>query len=124
MTQQARRPRAARKASAATAQTYFVTGATGFIGKFLLEQLLQRPGSTIYVLVRPGSEAKFEQLQQRFGDAGERLIAVSGDLGDPDLVGADARKALATRSPSQGAAVSADAARTIARLVVPRTETT
>ena len=94
MTQQARRPRAARKAAAATAQTYFVTGATGFIGKFLLEQLLQRPGSTIYVLVRPGSEAKFEQLQQRFGDAGERLIAVSGDLGDPDLVGTDARKAL------------------------------
>ena len=33
---------------------YFVTGATGFIGRYLVERLLKRDG-TIYVLVREGS---------------------------------------------------------------------
>src|SRR5918996_960450 len=37
--------------------SYFVTGATGFIGRNLVEQLLQREG-TIYVLVRDGSQEK------------------------------------------------------------------
>ena len=35
---------------------YFVTGATGFIGRNLVELLLEREG-TIYVLVREGSRA-------------------------------------------------------------------
>jgi thioester reductase-like protein len=34
--------------------TYFVTGATGFIGRFLVDRLVRRKG-TIYVLVRKGS---------------------------------------------------------------------
>jgi uncharacterized protein YbjT (DUF2867 family) len=34
--------------------TYFVTGATGFIGRHLVERLLERDG-TIHVLVREGS---------------------------------------------------------------------
>ena len=34
--------------------TYFVTGATGFIGRHLVELLLRRQGK-IYVLVRSGS---------------------------------------------------------------------
>ena len=33
--------------------SYFVTGATGFIGRNLVERLLQREG-TIYALVRAG----------------------------------------------------------------------
>ena len=33
--------------------SYFVTGATGFIGRNLIEHLLEREG-TIYVLVREG----------------------------------------------------------------------
>ncbi len=33
---------------------YFVTGATGFIGRHLVERLLAREGD-IYVLVREGS---------------------------------------------------------------------
>ncbi|MEL0028655.1 MAG: SDR family oxidoreductase, partial [Perlucidibaca sp.] len=41
---------------------YFVTGATGFIGKFLLERLLMRPDAEIHVLVRAGSEDRFAQL--------------------------------------------------------------
>ena len=36
--------------------SYFVTGGTGFIGRNLIEQLLERDG-TIYVLVREGSTA-------------------------------------------------------------------
>ena len=35
---------------------YFVTGATGFIGRHLVAELLERDG-TIYVLVREGHEA-------------------------------------------------------------------
>ena len=58
---------------------YFVTGATGFIGKFLVEKLLQRKG-TIYVLVRRGSKKKFEALRKRFPGGADRIVPVYGDL--------------------------------------------
>ena len=64
--------------------TYFVTGATGFIGRHLIEHLLARKGE-IYCLVRKGSMRKFEELRQRFGADGERLVAVTGDLVKPML---------------------------------------
>ena len=64
--------------------TYFVTGATGFIGRHLLEHLLARKGE-IYCLVRKGSLKKFETLREGFGADGERLIAVTGDLVKPML---------------------------------------
>ena len=48
---------------------YFVTGATGFIGKLLLEKLLARDGAQVHVLVRESSKDKFEALQARYGDA-------------------------------------------------------
>ena len=60
--------------------SYFVTGATGFIGRHLLERLLARKG-TIYCLVRKGSESKFEALRERLGADRARLVAVRGDLG-------------------------------------------
>ena len=41
---------------------YFVTGATGFIGRYLVERLLAR-GERVYVLVRPQSMQKFEALR-------------------------------------------------------------
>ena len=63
--------------------TYFVTGATGFIGRHLVEQLLKREG-TIYVLVREGSRGKLDALAQRLG-AGDRLVPVAGDLSKPGL---------------------------------------
>ena len=44
---------------------YFVTGATGFIGKFLLERLLAHEDAKVYVLVRESSTDKFEALQER-----------------------------------------------------------
>ena len=40
---------------------YFVTGATGFIGKRLVKALLARRGSIVHFLVRPGSENKLWQ---------------------------------------------------------------
>ena len=60
--------------------TYFVTGATGFIGRHLVERLLERDGD-VYVLVRPGS---VEALDARWG-AQERVKPVVGDLTLPLL---------------------------------------
>jgi NAD(P)-dependent dehydrogenase (short-subunit alcohol dehydrogenase family) len=62
---------------------YFVTGATGFIGRHLVEQLLRREG-TVYALVREGSRGRLDALGQRLG-AGDRLVAVPGDLFEPGL---------------------------------------
>jgi len=75
--------------------TYFVTGATGFIGRHLLLKLLARKGD-VYCLVRKGSQEKFDELRARFGDDGKRLHAVSGDLSKSALgVSPAQRRALA-----------------------------
>ena len=58
---------------------YFVTGATGFIGRHLVELLLQREGK-IYVLVREGSRGRLEELRNAWGVDGDRVVAVVGDL--------------------------------------------
>src|SRR5947207_7049179 len=74
---------------------YFVTGATGFIGKFLIERLLQREDPKIYVLVRESSKEKFDALRERYGDAGKALMPVYGDITTPGLVSAADFKKLA-----------------------------
>jgi short-subunit dehydrogenase len=58
---------------------YFVTGATGFVGRHLVGELLKREG-TIYVLVREGSRGKVDSLQQRLGAEEGRIVPVPGDL--------------------------------------------
>ena len=63
---------------------YFVTGATGFIGRHLLAELLKREG-TIYVLVREGSRGKLDALVQRLGAPEGRIVPVTGDLSKPGL---------------------------------------
>ncbi|MFN8160197.1 MAG: SDR family oxidoreductase [Solirubrobacterales bacterium] len=63
---------------------YFVTGATGFIGRRLVELLLEREG-TVYVLVREGSRGKLEELRSRWGVDEGRVVAVVGDLSQPRL---------------------------------------
>jgi thioester reductase-like protein len=57
---------------------YFLTGATGFIGRHLVEELLRRDG-TIYALVREGSRGRLDDLSQRLS-AGDRIVPVSGDI--------------------------------------------
>ena len=37
---------------------YFVTGATGFIGKRLVKKLLARRGAVVHFLLRPESKSK------------------------------------------------------------------
>src|SRR5919201_3071041 len=64
--------------------SYFVTGATGFIGRHLVELLLEREG-TIYVLVREGSKGRLEELRSRWGTDDERVVAIVGDLGQRRL---------------------------------------
>ena len=58
---------------------YFVTGATGFIGRYLVAKLVKR-GKPVFVLVRKGSQAKIEALRSHCGADDKQLIAVSGDL--------------------------------------------
>src|SRR5947207_752437 len=64
--------------------SYFVTGATGFIGRNLVELLLEREG-TIFVLVREGSKGRLQELRNRWGTDGERVVGIVGDLAQPRL---------------------------------------
>jgi NAD(P)-dependent dehydrogenase (short-subunit alcohol dehydrogenase family) len=59
--------------------SYFVTGATGFIGRNLVERLLEREGK-IYVLVREGSRGRLEELKSRWGAGEDRIVPVIGDI--------------------------------------------
>src|SRR5438045_317444 len=59
--------------------SYFVTGGTGFIGRHLIRKLVAREGK-VYVLVRKGSEKKFDALVEEVGAADGKLVAVTGDL--------------------------------------------
>ena len=64
--------------------SYFITGATGFIGGELVGQLAKRKG-TIYALVRAESEHKLDALRKQLGLKADRLVAVRGDLTKPHL---------------------------------------
>src|SRR5450759_4604110 len=69
---------------------YFVTGATGFIGRRLLEQLLEKRQGKVYVLVRENSKARLEDLIERWSivvgpSAADRVQPVVGDLRRPLL---------------------------------------
>ncbi|WP_295360833.1 SDR family oxidoreductase [Arenimonas sp.] len=64
--------------------SYFVTGATGFIGRFLVSNLLKRKG-TIHVLLRKGSEKKLDAIAASMGWDRKRIVVVTGDLSKPRL---------------------------------------
>ncbi|HEX7271219.1 MAG TPA: SDR family oxidoreductase [Casimicrobiaceae bacterium] len=68
---------------------YFVTGGTGFIGRFLIGNLLKR-GEPIYVLVRKSSQKKLAGLRKEWGASEAQVIAVVGDLAKPMLGVTDA----------------------------------
>ncbi|MGJ8667906.1 MAG: SDR family oxidoreductase [Oceanococcus sp.] len=73
---------------------YFVTGATGFIGRFVVERLLQKKDAVVYALVRPSSKDKFEQIKSKLGASDKALIAVWGDVTQPGLVDPATQKKL------------------------------
>jgi len=58
---------------------YFVTGATGFIGRHLVEELVDHREGTIFVLCRESSLDRMEALIQAWGS--DRVVPVIGDLG-------------------------------------------
>ena len=59
---------------------YFVTGATGFIGKRLVKKLLERKGSTVSFLIRQESLGKVAELRAHWGVSAARAVPVVGDL--------------------------------------------
>jgi NAD(P)-dependent dehydrogenase (short-subunit alcohol dehydrogenase family) len=63
---------------------YFVTGATGFLGRNLVELLLQREG-TVYALVREGSKGRLEELRRRWGVDEDRVVGIVGDVSESHL---------------------------------------
>jgi NAD(P)-dependent dehydrogenase (short-subunit alcohol dehydrogenase family) len=63
--------------------SYFVTGATGFIGRHLVQELLDHREGDVFVLVRAGSVPRLEALSTRWGSG--RVVPVVGDLGEPGL---------------------------------------
>jgi NAD(P)-dependent dehydrogenase (short-subunit alcohol dehydrogenase family) len=67
--------------------SYFLTGATGFIGRHLVQCLLAKREGDIYVLVREGSQDKLAALiEEKWGpDAQARIKPVLGDLSEPRL---------------------------------------
>jgi NAD(P)-dependent dehydrogenase (short-subunit alcohol dehydrogenase family) len=64
---------------------YFVTGATGFIGKRLVKKLLARPGSTVHFLTRASDPERLEALYAFWGVDRNRAIPVVGDLKERQL---------------------------------------
>ena len=71
--------------------TYFVTGATGFVGKFLVANLLKRDhgkAGVIYVLVRKQSVKKLDATIAWWGlepKTQKRVVPIVGDLGKAKL---------------------------------------
>ena len=64
---------------------YFVTGASGFIGKRLVKALLARPDATVYFLMRNATADRVDALLSYWGTDARRAVAVAGDLTTPGL---------------------------------------
>ncbi|KGQ19397.1 3-oxoacyl-[acyl-carrier protein] reductase [Lysobacter dokdonensis DS-58] len=59
--------------------TYFVTGATGFVGRHLVSALLKRKGP-VHVLVRKDSRKKLDAIGAKMGWDMKRIVPVEGDM--------------------------------------------
>ncbi len=60
--------------------SYFITGATGFIGKRLVKKLLGRKGSVVHFLVRDASPERLAPLYEYWGVDDKRAVPVVGDI--------------------------------------------
>jgi NAD(P)-dependent dehydrogenase (short-subunit alcohol dehydrogenase family) len=63
----------------------FVTGATGFIGRYLVRELLAHVAGPVFVLIRKSAAHKLDELRCWWGPAAQRVIAIDGDLLEPEL---------------------------------------
>jgi len=68
--------------------SYFVTGATGFIGRYLVQELLTNREGEIHLLCREGSRARLDALITQQWGGSSRLVPVIGDL-RADRLGVD-----------------------------------
>ncbi len=64
---------------------YFITGASGFIGKRLVKKLLEREGSVIHFLIRESERDHLGALMEFWEADASRLVPVVGDLTQPLL---------------------------------------
>src|SRR5690606_15268567 len=64
--------------------SYFITGSSGFIGRFLLAKLFDRKG-TLYLLVRSGSKTKLKTMLKDMDAPMDRIELVTGDLTKKNL---------------------------------------
>lgn len=64
---------------------YFVTGATGFIGKRLVAKLLTRPDAVVHFLTRAVELPRLQELYEYWGTDATRVIPIVGDLTQPEL---------------------------------------
>ncbi len=73
---------------------YFITGATGFIGRRLVRKLLEHDGSIIFFLIRESEKDLVEHLHEFWGCDSTRAVPVVGDLTQPLLgvTAADCKK--------------------------------
>jgi NAD(P)-dependent dehydrogenase (short-subunit alcohol dehydrogenase family) len=60
--------------------SYFVTGATGFIGRRLVKKILARKGTVVHFLMRDPAPEKLKKLYAYWGVDAKRAIAVAGDI--------------------------------------------
>jgi NAD(P)-dependent dehydrogenase (short-subunit alcohol dehydrogenase family) len=69
---------------------YFVTGASGFIGRRLVRALLAHRGAVVYFLLRPGRDGsgiaqRAQPLLQWWEASEARAVAIAGDITQPGL---------------------------------------
>lgn len=88
-------------AAAFAPRAAFLTGATGFLGAFLLDELLRQTSGPVFCLVRaPSAQAGLERLlaaQAGYGldtaSQSSRIVAIPGDLTKPGLALSDKDRA-------------------------------
>jgi NAD(P)-dependent dehydrogenase (short-subunit alcohol dehydrogenase family) len=84
--------------SGENALDYFVTGATGFIGRRLVRRLLARRGAIVHFLVRDASPERLDALYAFWGVDRARAVPIEGDLACDGLgIAEAARSALKGR---------------------------
>jgi len=67
------------------AMIVFVTGGSGFIGKRLIAKLLKRGDLEVFALLRDATPETLARLREAWGDVGEKVQLIVGDLLKPEL---------------------------------------